>query len=216
MKRAVIISGGKIQSEFALDFLRKNPYEILIAADRGMVFCREHGIKPGYIVGDFDSAGEEELDYFRKFSDIPVRRFNPVKDFTDTELAVKLALELNAGCITILGGTGSRLDHVAANIRILDIARRAGAEAYLVDECNRIRLIDKEVILEKKKQFGRYVSLFAFGGMVRNLTLEGFRYPLSNYCMAGNDPLGVSNEMENEICRIFFSKGILMLIESKD
>lgn len=216
MKRAVIISGGKIQSDFALAFLKETPCEIVIGADRGLVFCREHQIRPTHIVGDFDSTEEDVLQWFLQFPEIPVRRFNPVKDFTDTELALKYALELGAECIYILGGTGTRLDHVAANIRILFEALQCGAGAYLLDENNRIRLTDKPLILKKDSQFGKYVSLFAVGGEVKELTLEGFYYPLDHYRMTAFDALGVSNELKEETGKISFSEGILMVMESKD
>ena len=38
MKHAVIVSGGNINTDFALDFLKKNTDEntLLIAADRGL------------------------------------------------------------------------------------------------------------------------------------------------------------------------------------
>ena len=61
---------------------------------------------PTHIVGDFDSAGETEYEYFQKNTDVPIKRLNPVKDYTDTDVALRLALELGAEEITILGGTG--------------------------------------------------------------------------------------------------------------
>lgn len=216
MKTAVIISGGKIQSDFALAFLKDTPCDFVIGADRGIVFCREHQIQPTHIVGDFDSAGEKELQWFLQFPEIPVRRFNPVKDFTDTDLALELALELGSDCIYILGGIGSRLDHVMANIRILSKALKAGVQAFLMDANNRIRLIDRPMVLKKNEQFGTYVSLFAFGGTVKDLTLEGFYYPLNHYRMEAGDPVGVSNELAEETGKIIFSEGSLLVFESKD
>lgn len=216
MKKAVIISGGKIQSDFALDFLKVHPCDFMIGADKGIMFCKEYGIIPTHIVGDFDSAKEEALEWFLRRGGVSVRRFDPVKDFTDTDIAMRLALELGASCIYIIGGTGTRLDHVAANIRILSYALEKGVRAYLLDANNRIWLTDRSVVLKKSEQFGRYISLFAMGGTVSGLTLEGFFYPLSGYALGGLDPLCVSNEITGSECRISFSEGILMVMESKD
>lgn len=119
MKRAVIISGGKIQTDFALAFLRTQTWDYVIGADKGVIFCHKNQIMPTHIVGDFDSAGETEYEYFQKNTDVPIKRLNPVKDYTDTDVALRLALELGAEEITILGGTGARIDHTAANVRIL-------------------------------------------------------------------------------------------------
>ena len=50
MKTAVIISGGSLNPDFALAFLRKEEPEILIGADRGICFLRDKGIRPTHIV----------------------------------------------------------------------------------------------------------------------------------------------------------------------
>ena len=216
MKTAVIISGGSLDPDFALAFLREEKPELLIGADRGICFLKEKGIHPTHIVGDFDSASGEALEYFKQFPEIPIRTFNPVKDFTDTAIAMELAMEEGADRIYILGGTGTRLDHVVANIKLLSHALERKKECILMDAHNRIRLIDQPMTIEKKKQYGKYVSLFAFGGQVKGLTLRGFFYPLTEYDMEAENPLGVSNEITAENGEISFSSGKLLVMESKD
>ena len=54
------------------------------------------------------------------------------------------------------------------------------------------------------------------GGAVKDLTLQGVCYPLDHYLLEGMDPLCVSNEITEEACRINFSEGVLLVIESKD
>ena len=198
MKTAVIISGGSLNPDFALAFLREEKPELLIGADRGICFLKEKEIHPTHIVGDFDSASGEALEYFKQFPEIPIRTFNPVKDFTDTAIAMELAMEEGADRIYILGGTGTRLDHVVANIKLLSHALERKKECILMDAHNRIRLIDQPLTIEKKKQYGKYVSLFAFGGQVTGLTLRGFFYPLTEYDMTPENPIGVSNEITAE------------------
>ncbi|MBD9013339.1 MAG: thiamine diphosphokinase [Lachnospiraceae bacterium] len=216
MKTAVIISGGSLDPDFALAFLREEKPGLLIGADRGICFLKEKGIHPTHIVGDFDSASGEALEYFKQFPEIPIRTFNPVKDFTDTAIAMELAMEEGADRIYILGGTGTRLDHVVANIKLLSHALERKKECVLMDAHNRIRLIDQPLTIEKKKQYGKYVSLFAFGGQVKGLTLRGFFYPLTEYDMEAENPLGVSNEITAENGEISFSSGKLLVMESKD
>lgn len=216
MKTAVIISGGSLDPDFALAFLREEKPELLIGADRGICFLKEKGIHPTHIVGDFDSASGDALEYFKQFPEIPIRTFNPVKDFTDTAIAMELAMEEGADRIYILGGTGTRLDHVMANIKLLSHALERKKECILMDAHNRIRLIDQPLTIEKKKQYGKYVSLFAFGGQVKGLTLRGFFYPLTEYDMEAENPLGVSNEITAENGEISFSSGKLLVMESKD
>ncbi len=216
MKTAVIISGGSLNSEFALDFLKKTPRDFLIGADKGICFFKEYGLIPTHIVGDFDSAAVEALAYFERIPGISIRKFQPEKDFTDSQIALELALELGAERIYLLGFSGTRLDHVAANIRILSIPLEKKAECFLLDANNRIRLIDGPLKIKREEQYGKYVSLFAFGGPVFGITLKGFYYLLTNYDMNCGDAVGTSNEIAAENGEIYFSSGKLLVIESKD
>ena len=47
----IIVSGGNIHSDFALDFLKKNE-ACLIAADKGLEFFLEHQLLPDAVIGD--------------------------------------------------------------------------------------------------------------------------------------------------------------------
>lgn len=216
MNRAVIISGGNISDDFALAFLKKYPGKFLIAADRGLHFCRKNDLLPTHAVGDFDSGEEEDLLWLQNREEIPVRRFRPQKDVTDTQIAVELAIELGAEEIRILGGTGARIDHTFANVRILGLGLEKGIPVLLEDEHNRIYLKREHFFIPREEQFGTYVSFFALGGPVKGLSLEGFYYPLTDYEMDGMDPLGVSNEIKESVGKVYFSSGTLLVIESKD
>lgn len=216
MSTAVIISGGNLNPDFALAFLKKHTREILIGADKGICFLKDKGIMPTHIVGDFDSASARDLVWFKQFPEISIRTFRPEKDFTDTQIALELAISLGARKIYILGGTGTRLDHVTANIKLLSLALNQGAECILLDDYNRIRLTDKPVTIKKEEQYGKYVSLFSFGGPVLGLTLKGFYYSLTKYDMLCGDAIGVSNEIIAENGEISFVEGKLLVMESKD
>ena len=55
----------------------------------GLCFLHDHDIKPDYIVGDFDSAPDDVVTYYREETNVPIREFNPVKDASDTEIALR-------------------------------------------------------------------------------------------------------------------------------
>lgn len=57
-KRTVIVSGGILEKEFVLPILQSEETEFIIGVDKGLQFLYENGIKPDYIVGDFDSVQE--------------------------------------------------------------------------------------------------------------------------------------------------------------
>lgn len=213
--KTVIVSGGNINYDFALDFLKTHPYEYLIAADRGLEFVCRAQIRPNEIVGDFDSAREELLPQFAD-EHIPIRRFCPEKDYTDMEIAMETALERGSSEITVLGATGTRVDHVLGSIRNLSMAMKQDVPCCLLDPWNRIWMTRKPVTLKRKTQYGKYVSLLAHGGPVRDLTLEGFFYPLHNHTLGPDSALGISNEIVAEKAKITFSEGVLLVVESRD
>lgn len=212
----IIISGGAIEDVFALSILENYESKRIIGVDRGVEFLYRNKILPDYIVGDFDSISEEIIRYYKEETKVPIRAYNPVKDASDTEIAIRLAMTLGCDKMVILGATGCRIDHIWANIQSLEIARKAGVKAEILDPCNRIRLCDSEMHLKKREAFGQYFSLFPLGGDVENLTLKGAKYPLENHHLIPNDSLCVSNEIvENELV-ITFSNGILVLMETRD
>lgn len=215
--KTLIVTGGNIEKDFALSFIKNLNPEYILGVDRGLLFCYENQILPDYIVGDFDSLSGEILEWYKKNSHVPIREYNPVKDATDTCIALEKALEMQSSEIWILGGTGTRIDHLLCNIQILKKSWLAGVPAYLVDSRNQISLpVENPFTIEKEEQFGTYVSFFPLGEEVEELTLEGFKYPLNRYYLRNLEGLGVSNEISHKTARVSWKKGILVMIQSRD
>ena len=220
----VIISGGNIQDGFALGFLKKRIEEgqreslALVAADKGMEwFMRNREFTPDLAVGDFDSLPGEILERYRQEGEIPIRTYNPVKDATDTKIALDKALEEGSTEIWILGATGTRIDHVVCNLQILKEAWEKKVPVWIVDSRNKIGLpVEKTFSLKKEEQYGTYVSLFPMGETVEGLTLKGFKYPLDHYQLKDREGLGVSNEITADVADVSWEQGVLLMIQSKD
>ena len=215
-KHVLIISGGSIDVAFARAYIRERQFDMVISADSGMEFCREAELLPDLILGDFDSASPQTLAFFKKECPERIETFPARKDWTDTELAIIKALDAGAGKITVLGGTGTRLDHVLGNIHLLKKALDAGAECVLADAHNRIRMTAGTLKLNKKEQFGKYVSLVPFTSQITGLTLRGFAYNVDNVTLTAGTSLGISNEIQAEEAVIDFQEGILLVMESRD
>lgn len=216
--RTLIVSGGRIDQDFALSLYKNAVFNNVIGVDGGLGFLYDCGITPTHIVGDFDSARPGLEEYYQGKSGIELRRFNPVKDSTDTQIAIELALELKSTSIVILGGTGSRLDHVLGNIQSMMLAKTAGVDCCMVDEHNRIHLIAEDTVLKREEQYGSFVSLIPLTTIVDGVDLIGFKYPLHNHTFTstGSAGLGVSNEIVEERARIHIKSGVFILIESRD
>ena len=212
----VIISGGHIDDVFALNYLKENKYDCMIVADSGMNFLHRNGIIPDIIAGDFDSAKAESVAYFQGLNGVQVIKLNPIKDDTDTEFVIREAIRRGATEITVLGATGTRLDHVLANVNLLGIGLEAGVIIQLVDKHNRIRMISDRVEIAKTEQFGDYVSVLPVKGDAIGVTLEGMKYPLNDANVACFSSLGVSNEIVADCARISVEQGVLLVIESRD
>ena len=188
----------------------------IIAGDRGLEALYQLKIVPNHIVGDFDSVSPEILEFYKNQSQIIFHTYHPEKDNTDTDIALKLAIGLKSSEITIMGALGRRMDHAIANIHILKDALETNIPCQILDEHNRIYLINKEITLEKNRVYGKYISLIPLTSEVKDLTLTGFKYPLNNYDLPIGTSLGVSNEIVENIAQIKMKKGILIVIESKD
>lgn len=216
--KTLIVSGGRIGRDFALSFLKNESFDRIIGVDNGLRFLFENQLVPTHVVGDFDTAAPQLVDFYRKQKGVEIKTFNPVKDSTDTQIAIELALELGSTEIVILGGTGSRVDHVLGNIQSMMLAKEKGVDCQILDEHNRIRLISEKTVIAKKEQYGNYVSLIPLTTEVTGVTLTGFKYPLKDHTFTstGSAGLGVSNEiLENEGI-IDLRTGIFILIEARD
>lgn len=212
----LIISGGNINYDFALDFIKQISFDAVIAVDKGMQFAYDAGVNVSYIVGDFDSVPGEILAHYRQLKGIRIDTYEKEKDATDTRIAVEQAIAAGSSQIWLLGATGGRLDHCLGNISCLALAQKQGVCAWIVDEYNCIRIIESGTVLEKTKQFGKYVSFLPFGGAVTGVCLEGFKYPLIDYTLVSEDGIGISNEIAADQARVRFTGGWLLMIQSRD
>lgn len=213
MIETIIISGGNINEEFAKKTILSKKYKNIISADKGLEVLDKCNIKPNYIIGDFDSLNEDILKKYVDDQNIKIIRLNPEKDYTDTHMALKLAIELESTDITIIGAIGTRLDHTLANIHILKEALEKNVSCKILNENNKIILIDKQVKIKKDYP---YVSLIPFTTIVTGVTLKGFKYTLHNATMKIGESIGISNEQIEDEAIIRVNEGILIIIQSKD
>lgn len=225
MKHIVILTGGYLNTRFAKAYIKTLSYDRVFAVDKGLEYAEALGIKPDYIVGDFDTVDKMLLKSYEEQIadgklDTLLDKYPVKKDATDTELAILKAIEEKADKITILAATGSRLDHVLANLNLLLKVNQAGIECYIVDEANRVRLLEasrnSHCIIRKEEQYGKYVSLIPLEEVVEGLSITGVMYPLQKERIYQGNSLTVSNQIVDEQAEISLDKGRIFVIESKD
>ncbi|MGD9678625.1 MAG: thiamine diphosphokinase [Vulcanibacillus sp.] len=209
-----IFTGGNIDRQILTYINLKN--NLIIGVESGIEWLFSQGIIPDYFIGDFDSIDSNLFNIISNLYGTRVNRFDVNKDETDTELALRFAITLRPKSVTIIGGTGSRIDHVLANINILIQAEIENVSAVLLDANNRIQLLFPEKICLVKKSLFKYVSLIAFSDCVEGINTEGFKYLIKNGTMSIGFPYGLSNELIEDTGMISVKKGRLLIIESKD
>lgn len=212
-KKACIITGGELSEVFLAAYLEKHPSELRIVVDGALETTHRLGIRPDFIVGDFDTVNQELLEYYDK--DI-ILRHPPEKDQTDTELAIETALRNGCNQLVFFGATGSRLDHSLGNIFLLEHLLKQGIEAEILNENNRLYLKNHDFLLKRKEARGDFVSLLPLTETVENVTLRGFKYPVEHLTFYREKTLGISNEITEEEANVEFSKGIFIVVESQD
>lgn len=218
MKRCLIVTGGTMDLEFAGSFLKNRRFDLVVAVDGGLEYLKPLGIVPHAVVGDFDTVNQEVFLEYHRMEKVAWEVHRPEKDETDTELAIETAIKMGAEDITMLGGTGGRIDHMLANIHLLAGCLERGIAACMVDRQNRICILDGETTFYRRNLHGKYLSFIPLTEQVLGITLTGFQYPLTrrNITIGREAGLCVSNELVEEKGTITFDSGLLICVESRD
>lgn len=218
----MIISGGRCDCELVRRLILDKTIDTVIVVDGGLKIADELEIVPNYIVGDFDTISQDIMEKYRRLSESTgnikpkILEFCPEKDDTDTEIAIRLCTQLKPEEVTIVGATGSRLDHTFANLHLLKMLLDEKIQAAIYDENNKIYLTDNNLRLLKKSLYGPYFSLLPFTEKVTGLTLIGFKYPLTNKEISIGTSLCISNEVIEDTAYVELEQGILIVFESMD
>lgn len=209
MRECAVFAGGVIENPGFID--KKELLEscsLIICADGGYRYAEALGIIPDLFVGDFDSYSGELP------GGIEVHKSVPEKDDTDTLLAVREAIEAGYSEIRLYGALGARIDHAIANIQTMIFAHSRGCELKIIDEANEMFLQgagERSYI----RRDDWYFSLFAVGGNAHISSCRGVKYPIEDYQMTPEFPIGVSNEITADKAILRVDSGLVLVIRSK-
>lgn len=210
--RAVIVSGGNPPSKGLLfSYLKEGDF--VVGVDKGCDALYKYKIMPDLILGDFDSANKDVIEYFI-LNNVKNLKFNFDKDYTDTDLGFRKAIENGADEILLFGATGTRMDHFLGNLGILLKSLKDNIKMKIIDDNNIMYLIDKPTRISGEN--GRTISFHAISDTVKNLSIKGARYKLNNYDMSLLEPRAICNEFIDKDIEISFDSGIILVILPKD
>lgn len=203
IKTALVITGGYCNVEEAAHMLPES-VDLTIAADSGYATAQKLGVTPDITMGDFDSYRDSlppEMNILRVACE---------KDVTDTMLACEYAKDNGCRYITIVGGTGGRIDHSISNVFYLEDLRRQGVRVKLTDGENTVQVVLDETVTVNAD--GGYFSIFALDRCI--VTETGCKYPLNRATLVRQRPYAVSNEAVGEYA-VITVEGAALLVTSK-
>ena len=180
-----------------------------VGVESGAVALLDKNIPIKFAIGDFDSVSiddkkrlEEKCEEFILLAE--------EKDCTDSEAAIKECIKRGYENIFILGALGKRVDHELVNLKLV---MEYPQDIILYNENNRIMALP-EGEYEIEKDDYQYISFFAKDTAI--ISLEGFKYPLSDTTITSKDIYTVSNEIVEDKGRLSIKEGIVLVIQSKD
>jgi len=207
--KAVIFAGGEIG-----DYEKVKKYlsdsNLIICADSGIEHAFNMDVIPDLLVGDMDSISAKCLEKAKKLN-IKHQNFPSEKDYTDTELALDIALRKGASEAILLGGLGDRPDHGLANIFLMVSLKKSGLDLKLADENWEMFLIDKPVEVSGKK--GDVLSLIPISSEVKGVETQGLYYPLKCETLFMGHTRGISNIFLGNTAKVSIKQGLLLAVK---
>jgi thiamine pyrophosphokinase len=214
--QAIVLADGVVGTRAAIDaawpgWAVPGPY--VVAADGGARHGPALGLTIDRWVGDGDSLGEAGIDALVA-QGVPVDRAPIDKDESDTELAIRAALEMRPLAIAILGALGGpRLDHALANLALLALPELDGIDVRLVSADARVRLIGPGSV-ELDGHVDDLVTLLPVGADAVAVTTAGLAYPLKGETLYLGRSRGLSNRRTAVPAVVQLTAGRLLVVET--
>lgn len=215
MKRVNLMVGGP-KGQIPFEEVLKRKDELWVATDHGAIVLLCHGIVPRIAIGDFDSSTSSEYQLVKE-KVAKLVTFPPEKDYTDTQMGVKTALDhFHPDLLSIFGATGGRLDHLLANLFLpLEPAfHQFRDRIQYIDSQNVVTYLKPGVNAIKKVPGMAYLAVVNLTA-VQDLNLPDEKYTLKHF--NSNRPISwASNEFLGEVNHVNFKSGEVAVIQSKD
>ncbi len=212
LQSAVIVVNGDLPDPDQLRAVAATA-DVVIAADGGAAHLHALGLRPHWLIGDFDSLDPAILESFQ-LEGARVERHPPAKDATDLELALQLARRLGATQIRILAALGGRQDQALGNLLLLAQADVADLDLAVLNGRETLRVLRGPGHLTVIGRPGDTLSILPVGGDAVDVTLAGLAYRLDKARLPLGTSRGISNVLEEHNARITLGSGALIVIHT--
>ena len=206
IRALIVLHGNKTDISGILDIYSSKT--LLICADGGAEYAREHNLTPDLVVGDMDSISLETMSWLEQ-QKVKILKFPRDKDNTDSELAIEQAIEMGSTELIVFGLLGDRVDHMSANMMYLStVAERASL--CIIEGDQEIFFVKTSIELKGKKK--DEVSLIPLKSECKGISTEGLEYVLTNASLPFGSTRGVSNVMNESKAVVLVKEGVLMVV----
>lgn len=204
MKICYIVGAG----EFTPRGLCPETGDFVIAADGGLRALEALGIKPDLLIGDLDSLGDHPLP-----EGVPLEKHPVEKDDTDTGIALAQGYAMGYRTFVLCGCAGGRIDHLIANFQSMCRYSKLGASVRLIAPEYDAYALSNGCLSLPQRPAGTTVSIFCHGSQAEGVSIRGLYYPLDEYTLTSDHPLGVSNQHTQEEAEVSVKNGTLLIIQ---
>ncbi len=201
--KTVILANGKYPTH-PVPLARLREAEMIACCDGAAEKLVDHGLEPGFIIGDLDSVSPALKE---RYANLLVRDSD--QETNDLTKAVNWCVRNGIREVTILGATGIREDHTLGNISLLaDYGSRI--EAVMLTDTGSFRVYYRSVTIASRP--GQQVSLFSIDPSLK-VTSTGLRYPLNNLAL-NSWWRGTLNESAGDSFSLEFENGhVIVFLE---
>jgi len=182
----------------------KTKMDYVIAADGGLVYLDEKGIKPDVAIGDFDSLGR--TPQCENVIALPKE-----KDDTDTVAAVKFAIEKGCDEAVLYCAAGGEPDHTLANLSALRMLCDCGKRGFMYDKERIITVISGETVNFSENCEGK-LSVYPFGDSA-HVIIDGMAYSFDGVMTCGF-PIGEGNSFIGKKAKISADRPTILIFSA--
>ena len=141
----------------------------------------------------------------------------PEKDDTDSQSCLREVFRRGCREATLVCATGGRIDHMLANLSLLEEAKTLGGHLTILDPYNRVELHQggrQEFIMPETFT---YFSVVPMDAVIEGVTIENAKYELTNGTVTRVGMISTSNEAKpNSRFAVTIERGTALIIFSRD